>query len=342
MSGPVLKAWEISEAEFPTRGTPAEKFRFLLHYAVLAPSNHNTQPWLFKLGDDYVELYADRTRALPVADPEDRELTIACGAALMNLRIALRHFGYMGAVETFPKADTPDLLARIRLGHPTKARAEEHMLFQAILKRGTNRKAFEDREVPEALLSTLQAAACEEGAWLEIVEDEDSRYAVSDLIAEGDRRQWADKRFRRELALWSHSNRSVSHDGIPGYAFGMSDMLSQLSPFVIQTFNMGDGTAAKNRQLATGAPVLVVLGTEADTPRDWLSAGQALAKILLFACSEGVWASFLNQPIQIDELRDQLRMYILEQTGPPQLLLRMGYGPKVHHTPRRSVSEVVF
>jgi hypothetical protein len=29
---------------------------------------------------------ADRTRALPVTDPEDRELTISCGCALFNLR----------------------------------------------------------------------------------------------------------------------------------------------------------------------------------------------------------------------------------------------------------------
>ena len=52
--------------------------------------------------DDTVELYADRTRALPVIDPDDRELTISCGAALLHLRIALRHFGYAGAVATLP------------------------------------------------------------------------------------------------------------------------------------------------------------------------------------------------------------------------------------------------
>ena len=34
-----------------------------------------------------VELLADRTRALPVNDPQDRELTISCGCALFNLRV---------------------------------------------------------------------------------------------------------------------------------------------------------------------------------------------------------------------------------------------------------------
>jgi len=71
-----------------------ESFKELLKYAVLAPSGHNTQPWLFhfnKQNDLY--LIADRTRALPVVDPNDRELTISCGAALDHLEIAANAHG---------------------------------------------------------------------------------------------------------------------------------------------------------------------------------------------------------------------------------------------------------
>ncbi len=52
--------------------------------------------------DDAVELFADRTRALPIIDPDDRELMISCGAALFHLLIAIWHFGYAGAVATLP------------------------------------------------------------------------------------------------------------------------------------------------------------------------------------------------------------------------------------------------
>ncbi|WP_229440580.1 hypothetical protein [Massilia sp. BSC265] len=55
---------------------------------MLAPSSHNTQPWLFRMAESSIDLFADRTRALPVNDPDDRELTISCGCALMHLRIA--------------------------------------------------------------------------------------------------------------------------------------------------------------------------------------------------------------------------------------------------------------
>ncbi|NOT32243.1 MAG: hypothetical protein HOP15_17495 [Planctomycetes bacterium] len=52
----------------------------LLELATRAPSSHNTQPWLFRARGDSIELHADRTRALPINDPHDRELTIRCGA----------------------------------------------------------------------------------------------------------------------------------------------------------------------------------------------------------------------------------------------------------------------
>lgn len=339
MSESLLDSWEISEASFPATERPSEKLRFLLNYAVLAPSSHNSQPWIFKIVGDAVELYADRTRALPVVDPEDRELIMSCGAALFHLRVALRHFGYQGEVETFPNPADPDLLARIRLGSRGEATAEEDVLFQAIPKRRTNRLAFEDRKVPESLLLQLQAAG-EEGCWLLIVEGKATRDAVADLVAEGDRIQWDDKRFRRELVAWVHPNRSANRDGMPGYAHGLGDLMSIAGPLVMRTFDLGEGMAAEDRQIAMGSPVLAVLGTDADAPRDWLAAGQALARVLLRARAHDVWASFLNQPIEVAELRSRLRD-ILGRPGFPQLLLRMGYGQEVKPTPRRKLSDVV-
>src|ERR1051326_2408409 len=40
-------AWSVCETDFPARASLAEQFAFLLNYAVLAPSSHNTQPWCF-------------------------------------------------------------------------------------------------------------------------------------------------------------------------------------------------------------------------------------------------------------------------------------------------------
>ena len=331
---------ESLRRHLPRSGEAEERLRFLLNYAVLAPSGHNTQAWLFRVGNGEVDLYADRTRGLPVVDPEDRALVISCGAALFYLRVAIGHFGYAGEVQTFPDPDDQDLLARVLLGLEQEATEEEESLFRVLKERRSNRGPFEARQVPGRILSALQAAAWEEGAWLHLVQDEVAKHALAELIAEGDRIQLADKRFRRELASWVHPNRTKSRDGIPSYAFGFGDLMSLAGPFVIRTFDTGKGQAAKDRQLAEGSPVLAVLGTEGDAPADWLAAGQALARILLRARAEGVWASFLNQPIEVLELRPWVRETVGEE-GLPQLLLRMGYGHEVRPTPRRAIEEVL-
>jgi hypothetical protein len=333
--------WDVRETDFPSTGPPAEQLCFLLHYVVLAPSGHNTQPWLFKIDGDTVELYADRSRALPVVDPDDRELTISCGAALLHLRVALRHFGYTGAVIPFPDPDDPDLLARVRLGKSWEPSAGEHELFQTITMRRTNRQAFEQREVPASVLVALQEMAHAEETWFYVVQGECDRSAVANLVALADRMQWTDTHFRRELLAWTRSNRSQRRDGSPGYALSLGDLASYVDPVLARTFDVGNGQAAKDRQLAAGSPVLAVLLTDVDTAYDWLMTGQALERILLYARSQGIWASFLNQPIEVPQIRLMLHN-IIERVGFPQVLLRMGYGPEVPPTPRRSVNEVLL
>src|ERR1700757_4876229 len=137
MSELIANPWEVSESDFPASSTPAKQLRFLLNYAVLAPSRHNAQPWLFKIQDNVVELYADRLRALPVTDANNREMTISCGAALANLIIAIRYFGYSAAVEICAHTDNPQLLARVRLENGMPATLEEARLFHAISSRRT-------------------------------------------------------------------------------------------------------------------------------------------------------------------------------------------------------------
>ncbi len=343
-----LDPWRVEEDDFPVNGTTSEKFKFLLNYAVLAPSGHNTQPWLFKIVDDAVEFYADKTRALSVVDPNNRELIISCGAALFHLRIAMRHFGYGDVVEILPDCQNPNLLARIRFGSKRIVKAEENFLFRAIPKRCTNRLPFANRQLSASLISELQVAACSEytccleHTWLQVI-PEATRQTVINLIDRGDRLQMANPLFRQELAKWIRSGKSSSHDGIPAYAQGMDERLDAIAPliaFAIRSFDLGKSQSVKDRQLAEKAPVLILLSSRQDTSQDWLATGEALAHLLLRARVDSVWASFFNQPIEIPELRSRLKA-LFPQNGYPQILLRLGYGQEIKPTPRRSVNEVL-
>ena len=184
-------AWSVDESRFPAGGSNAERLQFCLNYAVLAPSCLNTQPWFFRLTGAVLELFADRSRRLPVADPDGRALVIACGAALFNLRCALRYFGLQPNVTLLPSLNDGDPLsgsevplARIEVSGESACTAAERVLFQAIRRRRTYLGAFDPAPISQNLIDAMQEQARHEGAWLGILEDAEGKADVSRIVAE--------------------------------------------------------------------------------------------------------------------------------------------------------------
>jgi hypothetical protein len=108
----------------------------------------------------------------------------------------------------------------------------------------------------------------------------------------------------------------------------------------MRTFNLGGHTATHEQHLATTAPLLAILGTASDELVDWLQAGQALARVLLFASVNDLSASFMNQPIEVLSLRNEVQA-VAKCQGFPQLILRIGPGSVQRATPRRMVIESI-
>lgn len=307
--------------------------RELIGDAVTAPSSHNTQPWVFGVDGRSIALRADRTRALPVNDPFDRELTISCGAALETLCLAARARGLEPRVTVLP-GDDPDLLAVVEMGEGAPPGARETALLAAARTRRTVREPFDDRPLPDGLLARLTEAVAAGGVWLEPIEDEERRGALAGLVAEGDRIQFADPRWRRELASWMHPRRRGEGLTVPMVALPVTRL-------VVSSLDLGGRTGDKDAGLLAGSPLVAVLGTDGDEPADWLAAGRALQRALVEASAEGVQAGYLNQPCQVAELRPRLTG-LVGRRGLPQLVLRLGRprddGPGA---PRRPLSDVI-
>lgn len=317
----------------------AERLRFLLQWAVLAPSRHNTQPWLFDIAGDELQIYADRTRTLPVADPDGRQLLMGCGAALANLRIAAAHFGHATSLELLPGFRRDGLLGRVRLEERAASTPETEELFRAIPLRRTNRLPLDGREPPDGLVTALLREARSESVSLRPVEPHQRR-VVADLIAEGDGRAWSSSRFRGELAAWIRPNRSARRDGLPGYALGMSDLASLVHPLLVRLQNPARAESERDRRRALGTRALLVLSTRRDGNAEWVQAGVALQRILLRATAAGLYASYFAQPIESPELRRKLTA-ALGDRGALQLMFRLGYGLEPRATPRRAVESVL-
>jgi hypothetical protein len=214
-----LAAWDVDPSGIPSSGTTIDKARFAVRYAILAPSSHNTQPWRFIINGDELLVCADRTRSLANIDPFDRELIISCGAALLNLRVALAYFGVPVEITTFPQSSDPDIVARIVFPASGPMLKDLAALFGAITQRATNRGPFTEEEVPPSVVERLKSAAKSEGVDVAFAQELSQREHLARLIAKADRRQFDEPRFRRELASWIHPSRS--DDGMPAASQGL-------------------------------------------------------------------------------------------------------------------------
>ena len=107
-------------------------------------------------------------RQLPLSDEAARELTISCGAALFNLRMAIRITGHQIAVSLLPDPRDESLLASVEImtGRITPPTAEEQDLYDAIQRRHTYRSPFTGRRVPHNIITELLEAARKEKGWL--------------------------------------------------------------------------------------------------------------------------------------------------------------------------------
>jgi hypothetical protein len=126
----------------------------LVYAAVLAANPHNTQPWIFRVTEAQIDLFADEVRNLGAVDPYRREMRLGLGCALENLLLAACAKGWSPELTLAPDAADETHVARVVLSQGTTSVSE---LFKAIPKRHTNRAAYAAQPVPDEAFVAMQA-----------------------------------------------------------------------------------------------------------------------------------------------------------------------------------------
>jgi hypothetical protein len=310
--------------------------RELVRYGTLAANGHNAQPWKFVVSEKAIEIHPDYTRRLPVVDPHDRELWISLGCTLENLLVAARTIGY--AVEvTYP--DSADFI-QVYLA---KDIPQASSLFEAIPQRQTTRSEFDGTSIKTTDLDQVQALPLEPGVSLRYLTNSAEMETALEYVNQGNLSQYADKAFLDELVYWLRFNKKEALnmlDGLYTRASGNSEVPRWLGEIFVEGTKpqqQADADAQKWRSSPGG----VVVVSASDDKATWVRTGQVYERMALKMTALNIKTAFLNQPIEVADIRSQFQTAIGLGSSMPQLLLRFGYAAAMPRSLRRSVEEVI-
>ncbi len=352
MPAQALAAWQGPAANADLR-------HWVLSHAILAPHSHNLQSWLVDLSQsDQISLYCDLTRLLPETDPLSRQIMMSQGTFLELLDLAARQRGLRADIQLFPQgvfaADKPDKrpVAHIRLTPDQRVSGDP--LFAQILRRHTNRNAYDPaRAVPAAAWATMAAVLQPHALRLGFVGSDQA-------TALREHRRIAAQAWQIELTtpraiLESFKVLRVGAAEIARHRDG----LSLLDPTVewmdrLGLFNRSRAPAADDyattSQIAQfnaklqSTPGFMWMVSEGNDRAAQVNAGRAYARVQLAATAQGLAMQPLSQALQEypEQAQTHARIHALFEAPPPrytvQMWARVGYAAPQGPAPRRGLA----
>jgi nitroreductase len=324
---------EPSVQDFPRIYPIQEQLRFLVRYAILAPSTRNTQPWRFRVDRERIEIRADLNRWHSVADPDRRELYLSLGCAIENLIVAAEQFGLRHAVAYLPGLPDETVAAAVAFrpgGHGTPER--RGLTLSTVLARRSAHGRFSDAEVDPAAITALEHCLTEPDLELTFATEPERRRVVQGLHRMAHEIALADPAYRAELADW-----------VEGGAFGTPWPISALGRAAISSGLVARRLARLDAIAVGSAPLLILIGSRDDDRSSQIRSGQLLERLWLAATARGLGLQPLSAALAVPRLRSRLSGLMGARFPWGQQLVRVGRArhPAGHRTPRRPVEEVI-
>jgi hypothetical protein len=290
-------------------GRPDEALLRPVRAAILAANPHDTQPWIFAVGTDAVEVFADRARNLGSFDPFRREMHLGLGAAIENLAIAARADGF--AVEVAP---VEGRLALSPVGAPFRAArvsflpapGERSGLYAAIPLRHTNRGPYRPETlIPLRVLERLAGLASRPEVLMAFVTDPGARRDLGALIVEATERIADDPDMSSDSARWFRVDRreiEAHRDGVTLDAAGLSPAMTALAKLMPDMSAKSNDaywlSMTRDVQLPTAPALGIVFVRDRLDMRGAIEAGRTWQRLHLAATAQSLAAQPLNQPVE--------------------------------------------
>lgn len=373
--GPAYEPWKDWKTESEQGAGPLS----LVASAILAANPHNTQPWVFVVNPNRIDLFAVINRNIGSIDPYLREMYEGLGCALENLVLAAEAKGYTYDLKLVPNPASKTQVASISLKTNTKSensrtgnttptttdssvKSDAFSLYNAIPQRHTNRGPYDkNRPVSQDILKSLGSLSKSSEVRLTTFwfTTYDQRRKIGDLILRAtqaiiDDNQQSYDDFKWYRSTWQDiqtykDGLTVDASGSPWYL----DVLAKLLPPISkEEYGSSQLQLAKDTYVATAAAYGIIAVHDVFDNIQRLEGGMFYQRMHLWATSNGLAMQPMNQ---MTERADRERSLGIEQTFGNALkelianpdwqalfTFRLGY-PTIEalSSPRKSVQEVV-
>ncbi len=301
--------------------------REILRLASLAPSGHNTQPWLIQMIDsEHFTLSIDESRYLPEVDPDHRETLISMGCFLENLTLAAGNMGYRAEIDITAQESDDKEIAAVRLSQ------DEQFTYpvERMENRRTLRSGYAAEPIRTGDLDFLMDDDPDQ--WTYFSPDASQSAYIEKVTLEAFTQQTYRDSAQAELADWIRfSKREIKKqkDGLtpatmemPWIARVITGMLYDEKNVMSESFRK-TGIKSVEDQLAQYGGWLVLSAKDA-SPESLLEAGRRFQRLALKAREKNIAVHPMSQALEEKPWKDQVAEKLGIQ-GEVQFLLRVGY-----------------
>ncbi len=317
----------------------ADILRQLVRYGTMAANSHNSQPWKFKVNENQIQILPDLDRRCPAVDPDDHHLFASLGCAAQNILISANAFGLHGDL-MFDESNKSSLIINFE-----KTKIQTTSAFEAIPERQCTRAVFNGSDVSAAILKEIATYANSSDIDIHLLTTDKSKKVLTEYVVEGNTSQMNDEAFVDELQDWIRFNEADAlkfRDGLTYRSTGSPSVPSWMGNLLFKLMYRKKPENDKYREQIDSSAGIVVFSCTNQTKAHWVDVGRAYQRFALHSTAHGIQHSFINQPVEVPELRSQLASYLELGDKLPDLIIRFGYGDPTPRTLRRPVDQVII
>ena len=300
----------------------------ILTIARLAPSVHNTQPWLVHRDSDSLVIKIDSQHQLRDGDPTGRQTTIGLGIFCEALAIAANNFELRLKSLSLEHSVTRLVFVASPV---SRATPEQTKLLKT---RSSDRSIYKPTAIDRTVVSKLEACSTKNKTTVIVSTDATIRMLVADLTGKAINVALSSPGFRNELSQYLVIKGSRKQRGIAVGSLYINPLIAQLQPFMLR-HGINIGAEAKLEKLRwESASGLVLIIAPGDVPKYWIEAGRSYLRASLEIEAAGLSQATSAGIVEASNYHEDIEEAL--HTGERLLaVIRIGKGsPERRYSPR--------